>query len=62
MTGIDGEIHRVHGSEKSNSENEDTIQSNLYIQYNPYQVPMAFFHRTRTNNLRTCMEKQKNLE
>ena len=38
------------------SENEDTIQSNLQIQSNPYQATNGIFQRTRTNNLTIYME------
>ena len=41
------------------SENEYTTQSNLQIQYNPYQTTNSIFHRTRTNNFTFCMETQK---
>ena len=41
------------------SENEYTTQSNLQIQYNPYQATNGIFHRTRTNNFTICMEIQK---
>ena len=34
-------------------------QSNLQIQYNPYQATNGIFHRTRTNNFKICMEIQK---
>ena len=50
------------------SENEDTTQSNLQIQCNPYQATSGIFHRTRTNNFIICMEilktsnSQTNLE
>ena len=40
------------------SENEYTTQNNLQIQCNPYQATSDIFHRTRTNNLKTCMEIQ----
>ena len=43
------------------SENEDTTQSNLQIQCNPYQVTKGIFQRTRKNNFTICMEIQKNL-
>ena len=43
------------------SENEDTTQSNLQIQCNPYQATRGIFHRTRTNNFKICMEIQKTL-
>ena len=46
------------------NENEYTTQSNLQIQPNPIKLPTVIFHRTRTNNLTSCMEtnKQKNLK
>ena len=34
-------------------------QSNLHIQYNPYQNSTAIFHRNWTNNLKICMEPQR---
>ena len=40
-------------------QNGYTIQSNLQIQYNPYQATNGIFHRTRTNNFTICMEIQK---
>jgi len=39
--------------------NGHTTQSNLQIQCNPYQITHDRFHRTRTNNPKICMEKQK---
>ena len=44
------------------SENEYTTQSNLQIQFNPYQATNSIFHRTRANNYTIHMEIQKNLE
>ena len=41
------------------SENEYTIQSNLYIQCNPYQTTNAISHRTRTKKFTYCMKVQK---
>ena len=41
------------------SENEYTTQSNLQIQYNPYQANNGIFQRARTNNFTICMEIQK---
>ena len=41
------------------SENEDTTQSNLQIQCNPYQATNGIFQRVRTNNFTICMEIQK---
>ena len=40
------------------SENEYTTQSNLQIQYNPYQATSGIFHTARTNNFTICMEIQ----
>ena len=40
------------------SENDDTTQSNLYIQCNRYQATNSIFQRTRTNNFTICMEIQ----
>ena len=41
------------------SENEDTTQSNLQIECNPYQATSGIFHRARTNNFTICMGIQK---
>ena len=43
------------------NENENTMQSNLQIQCNPYEATNGIFHRTRTNNLTIFMEIQKTL-
>ena len=43
------------------SENEYTTQSNLQIQWNPYQATNSIFPRIRTNNFTICM-KYKNFE
>ena len=40
-------------------ENDYTIQSDLQIQCNPYQITNGVFHRTITENFTICMEKQK---
>ena len=40
-------------------ENDYTIQYNLQIQCNPYQISNVIFHRSRTNNFTICMETQK---
>ena len=39
-------------------ENDYTTESNLQIQYNPYQTTYGVFHRTRTKNFTICMETQ----
>ena len=31
-----------------------------WVQHNPYQADKGIFQRTRTNNLKICMETQKN--
>ena len=40
-------------------ENDYTIQSNLQIQCNPYQITNGIFYRSRRRNLKICMETQK---
>ena len=40
-------------------ENDYTTQSNLQIQWNPYQTTNGIFHRTSTENFTICMETQK---
>ena len=42
-------------------ENDYATQSNLQIQCNPYQITNGIFYRTRTKNLKICMETQKTL-
>ena len=42
-------------------ENDYTVQSNLQIQYNPYQITNGIFHRIRTNNYTFFMKQQKTL-
>ena len=54
------EKHTMFMDQKNQySEHENTTQSNLYIQCNPYQATNGIFHRTRTNNFTICMEIQK---
>ena len=40
-------------------ENDYTTQSNPQIQCNAYQITSGIFYRTRTKNLKICMETQK---
>ena len=40
-------------------ENDYTTQNNLQIQCNPYQITNGTFYRTRTKNLKICIETQK---
>ena len=44
---------------KQHRENDSTTQSNLLIQYNPYQATNDIFHRIRTKNFTICMETQR---
>ena len=41
------------------SVNEYTTQSNLQIQWNPYQATNGFIQRARKNNFTICMEIKK---
>ena len=50
---------RLMDWENQYSENEYTTQSNLQIQYNPYQATNSILQRARTNNFTICMEIQK---
>ena len=47
------------GRKNQYSENEYNTQSNLKIQWNPYQATNGIFQRTRTNNFTICMKIQK---
>ena len=40
-------------------ENDYTTQGNVQIECNPYQVTNGIFHRTRTKDVKICMETQK---
>ena len=42
-------------------QNDYTTQGNLQIQRDPYQITNGIFHRTRTKNLKICMETKKTL-
>ena len=42
-------------------QNNYTTYCNLQIQCNPCQITNGIFHRTRTENLKICMETQKTL-
>ena len=39
-------------------ENDCTTQSNLQVQYNPYQITNGIFHRIRAQIFTSCMETQ----
>ena len=47
------------GRKNQYCEKDYTIECNLQIQCNPYQITNGIFHRTRTNNFAICMETQK---
>ena len=40
-------------------QNYYTIQGNLQIELNPYQIINGIFNRTRRKNLKICMEMKK---
>ena len=40
-------------------ENDYTTQSNLQIQCNPHKITNGSFYRTRTKNVKICMQTQK---
>ena len=40
-------------------ENDDTTQSDLQIQCNSYQITNGIFYRTRTKNLKICVENKR---
>ena len=40
-------------------ENDYITESNLQIQCNPYEITNGIFYRTRTKNLKICMETHK---
>ena len=42
-------------------ENVYATQSNLHLQYNPYQNTINIFHRAGTNNPKICIEPEKTL-
>ena len=47
------------GRKNQYCENVYTTKCNLQIQYDPYQITNAIFHRTRTKNFTIHMETQK---
>ena len=59
MMQTDGQIYYVLGLEDQYCENDYITQSNLQIQYNPYQITNGFFQRIRAKNFTICMETQK---
>ena len=59
MIQTDGEITMFLDWKNQHCENDDTTQSNLQFQCNPYQTTNDILHRTRTKNFTICMETQK---
>ena len=59
MIRTDGEKYHVLVWKNQYCENDYTTQSNLQIQCNLYQITNDIFYRTRTKNLKICMETQK---
>ena len=59
MMQTDGQIYYVLGLEDQYCENDYITQSNLQIQYNPYQITNCIVHRTRAKNFTIHMEAQK---
>ena len=53
----DGETYHVLGLVESILWSDYTTQSNLQIQYNPYQITNAICHRTRTKKKKRKKEK-----
>ena len=47
------------GRKNQYCENDYTSKCNLQIQYDPYQIINAIFHRTRTKNFTIHVETQK---
>ena len=59
-TQTDGKVYHLL-YQKNSCFNEHAAQSNVQIRYNPYQNTKGIFHKTRTNNLKICLEIQTTL-
>ena len=59
MTQTDGEIYHVLGLKNQYCQNNHTIQRNLQIQCNPYQITSGIFHGTRTKEKMQFVWKHK---
>ena len=59
MTQTDGETYHVFGLKNQYCGKDYTIQNNLQIKWNSYQITNGIFHRTRMEHLTICMETQK---
>ena len=55
------DVPRFRGGRINILEINYRIQSNLHLQWNPYQTTNGNFHRTRTKNYTICTETQKTL-
>ena len=56
----DGKVYHFW-YQKNSSFNEHATQSNVQVQYNPYQNTKDIFLKTRTNNFKICLEIQTTL-
>ena len=54
-----GKVCHILGLEESIVSKSLYYQSNLQTQCNPYQITNTIFCRSRTRNLKICVEKQK---
>ena len=54
----DGKIYHDFASKNLYCENDHTIQSNIQVQCNPYQITNGIFHRIRTKNFTIFIETQ----
>ena len=59
MPQTDGMIYHVLGGKNQYCQNDYTIQGNLYIQCNSYQITKGIFHTTRTKNFFNLYGKTK---
>ena len=55
----DEKIYYVLGLKNNYCPNNYITQGNLQIKCNPYQTTNDISHKTRTKNLKICMETQK---
>ena len=53
-----GDINKLLDWKNQYHQNDYTIQGNLQIQCNAYQITKDILHKTRTEYFKICMEKQ----